>query len=253
MDVVKLQLNQDVGHSSQKLLSPILRVSLLVGVVVHLAGFLLFRVLSSPLPVRGETKPFVQFVSAQNLSSGAELEEQAALFDSAPLFVPGPWNAAHNLKVPQRERALQRFPAYQAEMDVAEALIPGALPLGERYDVSEPVDLLALRFWDLFSGIAVQPENVPELAEAGVAVEVRSLSGEVLLQRQADMEILSFQSIQPASFFVRIESGGRMTGRPVLESSSGDPAFDTAALDWLSQSGVAVSFPAGFLEIRIYP
>jgi hypothetical protein len=247
--------SQGEGHSSQKMLSPFLRIALLVGVCVHLVGFLLFHVISNPLPTREENLPFVQYVSPNTLSSGAELEEQVALFDSAPLFVPGQWNAAHNLQPPSRDRALFRFPAYgePESANFSSALVGEGLPVGLSYPVTEPIDLLALRYWDLFRGFGQEAPEPKALESTGVFAEARSLSGKVLRTAQIEVELLSMQAVQPSTYFLRVEAGGRPVGRATLSSSSGDATFDAAAYTWLVQSGFAAGLPAGFFEIRIYP
>lgn len=240
---------------SPQMLSPFLRVALMVGVCVHLVGFLLFHVISNPLPKREESRPFVQYVSPTDLSSGAELEEQVALLDSAPLFVPGRWNAAHNLQPPSRDRILLRFPAYGEPRagDFSSTLISERLPVGLNYAVAEPVDLLALRFWDLFRGLGRDASEPEALETTGAFAEVRSLSGKVLRTVPVSIELLSMQAVQPATYFLRVESGGRTLGRPTLSSSSGDASFDAAAYTWLVESGLPVGLPSGFFEFRIYP
>jgi hypothetical protein len=237
---------------SQTLLSPFLRISLLLGVCLHLIGFLLFRVTSNPLPTREPSPPFVRYVSPETLLSGAELEEQAALFDSAPLFVPGPWNAAHNLQPPRRDRALLRFPAYEPPSDFSSALLSDSVPFGQNYGVTVPADLLALRYWNLFRGFAAA-EAPPELETTGVFAEVRSLDGSVLRTVPVGIDLLSMQATQPTSYYLRVESGGRAVGRPTLATSSGDTVFDAAAYVWLTESGFSAGLPAGFFQISIYP
>jgi len=253
MPVGDVQSSPEVD-SSYKMLSPFLRISLLLGICVHLAGFLVFHVISNPLPTREDSRPFVQYVSPDTLLSGAALEEQAALFDSAPLFVPGQWNAAHNLQTPSRDRALLRFPSYGGpEDDFSSALVSEGLLVGLSYAVSEPIDLLALRYWNLFRDFGQEVTAPLELQPTGVFAEVRTLSGKVLRTVPVEVELLSMQAMQPATYFQRVEAGGRVLGRPTLSDSSGDAAFDAAAYTWLIESGLPASLPAGFFEIRVYP
>jgi len=247
-----LQSNRKVA-GSQTLLSPFLRIALLLGVVVHLVGFLVFRVISNPLPTREPSAPFVRYVSPETFLSGAELEERAVLFDSAPLFVPGRWNAAHNLRAPSRDRALLRFPAYEPPADFSEEILPEGARFGQDYGVAEPADLLALRYWDLFRGIAADQPEVAELETTGAFAEVRSLGGEVLRTAPVRIELLSMQAVQPATYYLRVESGGRVLGRPTLSASSGDTAFDAAAYTWLAESGFSAGLPAGLFQISVYP
>ena len=241
------------ARSSRQMISPFLRISLLLGVCVHLAGFLIFRVISNPLPTREESRPFVQYVSPDTLLSGAELEEQAALFDSAPLFVPGRWNAAHNLQPPSRDRGLFRFPAYEPSIDFSSALVSEDLLDGFSYAVAEPIDLLALRYWDLFRDFGKEDLVSQPLEATGVFAEVRTLDGHVLLTLPAEIELLSMQAVQPATYYLRVEAVGRVVGRPTLSISSGDANFDAAAYSWLVEAAFASRLPAGFFEVRLYP
>lgn len=252
MDASEFQSNREAA-GSQTLLSPFLRIALLLGVCVHLLGFLVFRVISNPLPTRDPSPPFVSYVSPETLLSGAELEERALLFDSAPLFVPGRWNAAHNLQPPSRDRALLRFPAYEPPEDFSQEVLPDGAPFGQDYGVTVPADLLALRYWDLFRGIAADQPEATELETTGVFAEVRSLGGEVLRTAPVEIELLSMQAIQPATYFLRVESDGRVVGRPTLSASSGDTAFDAAAYTWLAESGFSAGLPAGLFQISVYP
>lgn len=252
MDGVEIQSKVE-ARSTERVLSPFLRLSLLLGVLVHIAGFLIFRVISNPLPVQEETSPFVQYVPSAALERGAVLEEQAALFDSAPLFVPGVWNAANNLTLPSADRGLLRFPSYLPPMDVAGALLPEGITVDPGYEVGIPEDLLAFRFWNLFDGIGSERRPVEPLPETSAFAEVRSLAGGAPTIFPVDLEVLSYQATRPARFFIRVEPDGRVLGGPVLSSSSGDTIFDEAAFDWLSRGDAAGRFSRGYQEVRVFP
>ena len=253
MEVVDAQ-SRPGGDTKNRILSPFSYVLILLGVCAHLVGFLVFRVVLNPLPTREAMPPFVQFVSPSKLLSGAVLEEQAALFDSAPLFVPGKWNASHNLRPLSRERTLLSFSAYgEPQSDFSAALISEGLPVGLKSAVTEPSDLLALRYWDLFRGVGQTASVVEELEDTGVFVEVRTVEGRVVQTLSAEIAVQSLQAIQPTTYFQRVEAGGRVLGRPTLSVSSGDTTFDTAAYTWLVESGFSAGLPAGFFEIRVYP
>ena len=101
---------------SQKMISPLLQLALLLGVLFHLVGFLIFRVVSSPLPDRALSQPYVEYVSAGSLASDRELEEQLALFDSSPLFIPTRWNAAQVPSVDLGQTQRIRFPEFEPEI-----------------------------------------------------------------------------------------------------------------------------------------
>lgn len=252
MESIGVQSNVN-GKRRERALSPVLRLSLLLGVLVHLAGFFVFRVLSNPLPIQEETRPFVQYVSPESLGQGAVLEEQAVLFDSAPLFVPGIWNAAHNLDLPSSDRGLLRFPLYLPPMDVAGSLLPEGLLADQAYEVSSAGDLLDLRYWDLFDGVGLGRSVVAPLPTTGVFAEVRSLKSGLVETLSTDLDILSLQATRPVHVFMRIEPDGRLLSGPTLSSRSGDTVFDEAAVEWLSRPDVVGRLPTGYQEIRIYP
>ena len=246
--------SRPLGDTKSRILSPFSYFLILLGACAHLVGFFVFRVVSNPLPTSEAIPPFVQYVSPSALLFGAALEEQAVLFDSAPLFVPGKWNASHNLRPLSRERTLLSFDAYgEPRSDFSSALISKGLPLGLKFAVTEPVDLLALHYWDLFGGIGQTAPVVEGLEGTGVFVEVRTLEGRVVQTVPVELAVLSMQAIQPTTYFLGVEAGGRVLGRPTLSVSSGDTAFDTAAYIWLVESGFTAGLPAGFFEIRVYP
>lgn len=237
----------------RNVLSPVLRISLILGVCVHLLGFLFFRVVSEPLPERPDRAGFVQFVSSDGPGLSDALEEQAALMDTAPLFIPGQWNAANNLPAPTRDQALQRFPFYQPEIDVLAQLRPARAPIGESFDVAAPRDLLALRYWDLFQGFGERSSTTPELVSMGPFAEVSDMSGRTLRTIAASFEWPPSVQPAPAIFTLRIEAAGRAVGAPALEQTSGNADFDAAADGWLNNGTNSADFPAGLYRIRIYP
>ncbi|MDP4879840.1 MAG: hypothetical protein NWR36_08140 [Opitutales bacterium] len=123
---------------SHRFLSPVLSVALMVGIAVHLAGFLIFRVVSNPLPTRDDRAAFVRYVSAGSLAGDLALEEQAQLFDSAPLFVPTQWNAAQNVSLAQRDRVRERFPEFEPAIDLLKALDNSDALIGSVDSVQQP-------------------------------------------------------------------------------------------------------------------
>ena len=61
---------------------------------------------------------------------------------------------------------------------------------------------------------------------------MRTVEGRVVQTVPVDLAVLSLQAIQPTSYFLGVEAGGRALGRPTLSVSSGDTVFDTAAYTW---------------------
>ena len=82
---------------------------------------------------------------------------------------------------------------------------------------------------------------------------MRTLTGQVIRTLPFQVPVLSTQTSQPASYYLRVEAGGRIVGQPTLSESSGDAAFDAAAYTRLVEAGFPADLPAGFFEIRVYP
>lgn len=244
---------QLANGSGKGMLSSVLRLSLILGVCLHVIGFLFFRIDSDPLPERSEGNAFVQFVSSNRLGSSEALEEQAELLDTAPLFLPGQWNAAHNLRAPARDLALQRFPFYEPQIDVRAELQPERTPIGERFDATEPSELLALRYWDLFQGFGERSQPVPELRATGSFAEIRRVGEYSVVTRPVELEWTASELANPVTFTLRMEAAGRAAGPPVLHASSGNGDFDAEAERWLNRTGNTADWSAGLYRIRFYP
>ena len=237
-----------------RLLSPLLFSVLVAGVIVHLAGFLAFQIVSNPLPESAESPPLLEYLSERAFSGEAELEEQAILFDSAPLFVPTRWSASTGM-FGQRGSSQRVFPEYEPAIDLVEDLEPVALVVDPVDDLQEPEDLLASRYWDFFGGFARGGDLPVALPGGGAMAEVRLLDGpeETMLRLPLLIASGGMAAARPALFLVRVDASGRLTGRPRLAQSSGAEEFDQAALGWLRSPGPAARLPAGYLSVRVFP
>ena len=237
----------------KKLFTMRMQIAIFMGICLHIIGYLAFRAVPKIILVQEESSSFVQYVSPQGLLEDSTLEEQALLFDSAPIFIPGPWNSAHKFELPSRARPFSSFSAYEPEISFSEALLLDDLPPGKSYSVNSPVDLLAWRYWDLFRGFGTEVIDVPEFESTGVFVEVRLLSGEVFRVLPGKIDMVSMNAEQPAKYYLFVDTSGRSLGRPALASSSGDVAFDAAAYSWIVESGLSAGLPAGLFEMSVYP
>lgn len=230
-----------------------IQIALALGIFLHLLGFFIFRAVSKPLPVHDVRLPFVVYLSPQTLHAESMLEEQAALFDSAPIFMPGSWNSAQKHSLPNRVRAFSSFPAYEPEISFSNALLTDIMPFSEKHSVTTPADLLSWQYWNLSKGFVGEDITEEKFESNGVFAEVCRLNGQILLSMPTDINLVTIQAEQPVVYYLRIEAGGRSLGRPTLYASSGDLTFDTAAYAWLVDSGLSAGLPAGLFEISIFP
>ncbi len=254
--------NGSRGHS-QRVLSPILRIALLLGVAVHLAGFLVFKISSKRLPGHEPSEPFVQFVSTGESGGDSRFVESAALLDTAPLFVPTKWNAARgDLRLPGLGEQVV-FSEFEPEIDLAGELRPAFLEIAQADGVEAPGDLLDLDVARVFGEYArremqrtafeapapfarferIRPVTDAALPAAGDAYTLR-----------ADLELESEAEAQvPAEFVFRLNGDGSLIGEPVLSDGSGTAAFDAAAKRWLRKAETLARLPPGYFRVRVFP
>ncbi len=250
------QRSSRAGTKKSRFLSPVLQGALLLGVAVHLAGFLLFRVISNPLPTRDTSGAFLQYVSAGSLAGDAALEEQAQLFDSAPLFVPTQWNAAQRITLVQRDRVGEHFPDFEPKIDLLAALNSSSLPLSDGNIVDVPTDLLASNFWDFFLGFGQSGDSVTPFPQAGHFAEVTVVGEHSAAVRtfESPLNYTDTAAVpEPVTLYFRVSGGGQQIGRPVIAESSGNEVFDRAAQQWLQLPETLRQFPSGYLSITVYP
>ena len=250
------QQSKSATHRSQKMISPLLRVSLLLGVALHLAGFLIFRVISSPLPDREVARPYVEYVSAGSLANDQELEEQAVLFDSAPLFIPTRWNASQVIFVDPGDGLRGQFPEFEPKIDLLSELEPSGLLVAQNVKVDEPLDLLASRFWRFFASFAEVATPVVAFSDAPPVAEVSIVgqpSAQVLLI-PVELDYTSSSAVaRPVLYYVRLSSSALVINTPTLGQSSGNADFDRAAGEWLRRPEVLGQFPKGYLSVKVFP
>ncbi|MGB0415928.1 MAG: hypothetical protein ACPGKS_03695 [Coraliomargarita sp.] len=239
---------------SQRLLSPVLWLALMLGVAVHLAGFLIFRVVSNPLPDREPEGAFLKFLSAGSMASDADLEEQAILFDSAPLFIPTKWNTSSRIFAGV-EGSDWQFPDFEPAIDLNADLEPSARILAEGVRVTEPMDLLALRYWKFFDEFTSAAHVEEPLSATASFAEVYLVDqgGVRWGGMPVPLEYSGVTAREPVDYYLRIDGSGQRRGGLRLAASSGSDGFDEAARQWLESPPVQYRMPAGYLLVRIFP
>jgi len=245
------------GHS---FFTPVLRLALLLGVLLHLSGFLLFRVISNPLPDEDDTPAYVSYINTDSLGDAAGLGEQAMLFDSAPLFIPGRWSAASSILPKQLYTQPKTFPDFEPEINIGTELKPERIELFDVVAVDGPEDLLDLRFWSHFEYFGQGDPEMVALEEWNAMAEVRVVSspdpharvGKLALSLDVDTPNQRSLSARPVVFYLGISAPGIPIGRPILKQSSGVEEIDSEALEWLLRVETLSSLPSGYLEVRCY-
>ena len=251
-------VHSDSSGGLSRLLSPALRWTLLLGVLVHLIGFLLFRVVTSPLPVTEEKRPFIVFLPDQAMSEGALLEARASLFDSAPLFVPTRWSTSARVYPDFDSQGHFAFEDYLPSISLVDELRPRKSFGLEEYEVERPEDLLALRFLSPWQSFGQDQEEPARLNDWSPVAHVRVIGGGELTN-PAESKILRASSLSelassegPVKFYLNISASGRLFSRPVLVESSGLEEVDASVMDWILDPETIARLPTGYLEVSVY-
>ena len=237
-----------------KQISPLLKVSLLGAILVHILVFLLFQMRSIHLSDREPPKPYVTFVSEDSFAKDAELEEYAMLFDSAPLFIPTRWNASQLVEVDFETVSMGHFSEFEPTIKLLDELQPEGLLITEDYQMDEPSDLLNSRFWRFFEGFGQSPEPVSAFESVAPIAEI-SVIGEArpTISLNVDLEpVASFSALNPVSYTIRRYNNGLVWGAPTLVETSGNQAFDQSVARWLQRPEVLSQLPVGYLLVRVF-
>lgn len=247
-----------LGERMRIRLSPVLGWALLLGVITHVAGFLIFRVELETFPAIAERPPFLVFLDGAAMEAGSLANERAQLFDSAPLFIPTRWStsaaAGAELQVP----AIRNFDDYRPAITLEKELWPrGSFGLREAA-IESPSDLLDLRFLRPFRTFG--QEWMPVVADAAWQsfARVRVVGGEPGPAGADSMSrpLTGFPETpglsRPAVYTLQLTGDGRLLSRPILLESSGWPQLDEWAIDWLLSPERLASLPGGRLEITFF-
>lgn len=197
--------------------------------------------------------PFLKFVPLQDEGQYDATTEQAMLFDSAPIFIPTPWNAAQQN---DRFKALATpavFDDFEPQINVLAEMSAGAALEPKSGSVDSPVDLLGAAFEDLFLGFGKSAESMEAFPDPASAVYYRGM--ETAWKKLPVFP--QFESVpaltNPVTFYLNIAKSRRLLGSPMLATGSGMADFDRAARTWLISPEILAQFPVGYSEVVVYP
>lgn len=241
--------------------APAILVALLAGAaLVQASLYLLFSADLPEEPARALPRPYLRYTGELESNAAERLRQEAALYDSAPLFVPTAWNAATRPPLPRQETpAASLFEPFGARLSLSgESLRPtppvppaqvadellqtpyaGMAPLATLGQRARPI--LPLPEGDR-SG-----ELTARIYPAGeeTALLVRRV---ILPEGEGPGEALW----EPALF--RLDVGPLEAVRqPVLERSSGLPALDRALAAALGRPWFSADLPAGYYRVQVGP
>ena len=240
-----------------RIFSPLLCVALVIGLIAHLVGFIGFRVTTKSLPQSNSQAAFLKYTANNSLDELGIADENALLFDSAPLFIPTKWNAAQNLFTDIKTSGRTSFGQYEPAIDLLTDLAPVNLPLPREHYVTTPIDLLDSRYWTFFTDFGEFSQQVEPFADYDSFALVRNLNEVGTYVSQQLSARLNWDKEQLperfAQFYILQSSAGFSLSGPTLGQSSGSVAFDQAAREWLKSPRTIAQLVPGYLEVSVYP
>ena len=221
-----------------------MRTALVIGVLIHIAGFFIFKVISYPEPETNEVKSFLVLAEPDTNPDSRILQEQAVLFDTVPLFLPSIWNVSgrnNSYDGFQKINQPMLFSPYPEQITISENSIIPSLNESLTEGVSA-MTLLDLQYWDFFTvyGLKETP-NLPLPRRDGYIELYELRSG-----RLADARIIEWIDDSenreatdllwtPMTFLVRIEYG-LLKGEPLIITDSGNEAINRKMRRYLNET-----------------
>jgi hypothetical protein len=231
----------------------------LLGMAMHLAGFLLLRIEMAPALSLQVIPPFVSWVSVEADAEDNLFREQSLLMDTSILFIPRPsQHDALQWNTPERGYVMRFQPIEpNIRMDTIESV--QNIGLSERYAITRPEDLLATRFWRLFDRIGFADLPGPDTqstAPAGFHMHhwqtfANPIESDInRLPPFADRRGRLLAA--PAEMVLHVDERG-LIGRPVRLSEPGNREFIDSAQLWLREPSLHYRLAPGSYSIRIFP
>ncbi len=197
--------------------------------------------------------PFLRFVPLQEVSEYDATSEQALLFDTAPIFIPTPWNAVQQKQVREPLAIPAALKDFEPRLDLLSQMSAAAALEPDSGFVESPRDMLGSRFVKLYGGNLELPETMESFDDATPTAYYRNGSSRWQpLPMLPDLDPVGVL-VNPVTFYININKSRVLLGLPRLASGSGLVAFDRAARAWLSSPEVLALLPVGYSEVVVYP
>lgn len=229
------------------------RLAILIGILVHLAGFLIFHIVTEAEIEPTKPSPFVSVASSSHAVE--ELVVLAALSDSEPLFLPTEWNADIGGTSLTAQAHATPFDTFPAELSLGSAAFSRRNErLSPLPDV--PSEALSLETQLAFSSFGSDRSIAPVLKPEGFRLELYDFqTGKSLGNYRIDPLALGENppvSWHFAEFQILVDRTGQI-GDPLLTTSSDNEALDRTLSDYLRNRLMADRLPNGYYRVIIGP
>lgn len=199
-------------------------------------------------PVAGNAAAFVVMDLADQAQG--QVQEQAMLLDSAPLFLPTAWNTSHFV-IPRRDAGQSAmFEPYPQSVSLDALTI---LPEAEPHAVRSLFERAGRE--TLVYSLGDAPAREPSVTRRAAHLQVSAVDGGAELL-SVDIppisQVASEQLWQPAQFWILIDKGG-IVGPPVLATSSGSGELDEHLRASITEEKSLRNLPSGYYRIDVGP
>ncbi|MEX0332756.1 MAG: hypothetical protein AB3N64_15180 [Puniceicoccaceae bacterium] len=230
-------------------------VSILGGTLIHLAVLTVIRIEAPVSRTPYEITTAVSYVGDLNREAAPAFLEQAALFDSAPLFMPTRWNPASRMaevaSLKEATEIFDRFPA-RLRLPEFEPHFPGApgMVLPEPTLPQGPAFALA-RYGRV-------PSTSGDILSPGPTVQITSLRGPRAEIPETTSLPEGIQGLSPPALWTPVQlylhvSEGLPVGIPLLAQSSGFIDWDQALQGFVTSMDFYGQLGDGYYHLLVYP
>jgi len=240
-----------------KLPGSIAGLAVLGGLAVHLSLLLVLRIELPEPPAPFPRQMEIHFIGDLHSGSDPLLQQQALLFDSAPLFMPTRWSAAGDLSgVASLQDATRVFSPFPPELRLPHARLPQVADSG----TAGPEHALRLPAEPAFilAGVRHPPGSIPGADHSGPQLRALRLDrtgagAPADLALPAALRSLAPGALwTPARFYLQL-SGGFVAGEPVLSQSSGFSEWDQVLQDFIRSLDFHRLFSDGYFQVSVFP
>lgn len=235
------------------------RLALVLGALIHVLGFVIFEVATSPSIQVQIPEAYVRFPPKDSFKMTEVFAEQALLYDSEPLFLPTPWNAS-----PKRVYGILTIDVSSPFKSFAESRLIESVTPDTYHDVvlpaealSAPEDVLALDNPQLFAGFGhITPPRVL-LPAVEFSVAAYDLSSGALVYDAYHVnslgEFLPHGELWAVCELLIMLDAAGMVGEPLVVQSTGKPKLDWALKQFCGRVLGRHFKKTGYFKIYIGP
>ncbi|MBN2068727.1 MAG: hypothetical protein JW739_03735 [Opitutales bacterium] len=227
----------------------------ILGIAVHIVGFICLRMVPYPEPSEGFRDPFVRFIGDSNVAGHPVMQEQAVLFDSAPLFLPTKWNTAgvfSEVNIADVQTPL--FGLYEEQITLNEdTLSPAASYVAfSRPDITNVLgesSFPALRYFGR------KPDPLSESVSSADMILQDMMTGQTLSGGTLPQEIQESIYAVDASYsewLVHADVSG-VVGQPMRLKGSGNIEVDHSIRNFLQDGHFIKPLQIGYFHVVIGP